>query len=180
MVTVVVVGLIAALATPGIRHRVDSYRTRSAAENIATTYRLARMRAMGRGGAVLVRYTGTSLEVREGIIGGATGCATLPESGCDRPWNGTGRDQLVESFNTTAAGMFSTTFAGGGLASTSAVDICYSPSGRALIRGDTTAFSASNVMTAAAQITVTSSSGGLIRKVLLVPNGTARVVAEAP
>ncbi len=177
MVTVVIVGLLAALATPGILHRVNSYKTRTAAETVATTYRMARLRAMGRGAAVLVNYNDGDLTVYEAIMGSSApnGCERLPSPSCSDTLQSATR-QLVESFDAEGDGSFSTTFEVASSTETS-VDICFTPSGRSFLRTDSSTPIPS--MTQVARITVNLATSGMNRHVLLLPNGTARVVAEA-
>jgi prepilin-type N-terminal cleavage/methylation domain-containing protein len=183
MVVVVIISVIATLATPGILRRVDSYKTRNAAEQIASTFRLARLRAMGRGSAVVVRYEGSTgnITVLEGIQGpdsSATGCANLPASSCTTPatrfnTSGTGtRSQIIESYDAT--GLNSYTLAAS-LGATS--DVCFTPLGRAFSRA---AFAdAFAPLTTPATMTVSRGTGGLVRTVAILPNGTARVSAGA-
>lgn len=174
MVTVVIIGLLATLAVPGIMHRVNHYRAKSAAESIANTVRLARLRAMGRGGAVRVNLTANLLSVTEGIMGDAAaeGCTTLPEPGCNRAWDATD-SQLVESFDHTAGGDYTTEITQGATTATS-VSLCFPPSGRALVLVGASYKPLSQVV----RVGVEAVTGGLSRDVLLLPNGTARVRAR--
>lgn len=184
MVTVVIISVLAALATPGILARVNNYKTRSAAEQIATTYRLARLRAMGRGSAVVVRYqsgTITVLEGRQGPDAAAAGCQNLPASSCttpaDRFNSGSDRYQTVETYETTghtSAGASYTVSPSLGTTS----DICFTPLGRAYSRTNLTSTFAQ--MLVPVTVSVTHASGGLARQVLVLPNGTARVTAGGP
>ena len=52
MVVVVIITALAALAVPSILRQMRDRRTRQAAEEIASVYRQARLRALGRGAAV--------------------------------------------------------------------------------------------------------------------------------
>jgi prepilin-type N-terminal cleavage/methylation domain-containing protein len=179
MVVVVIISVISALATPGILRRVDSYKTRSAAEQIASTFRLARLRAMGRGSAVVVRYQGGTVTVLEGVQGpdsSATGCANLPASSCTTPATrfnaGSTRFQTIESYDATGASSYTLTAS---LGATS--DVCFTPLGRAYSRASfTDAFAP---LTTPATMTVTRGAGILVRTVAILPNGTARVSAGA-
>lgn len=179
MVTVVIISVISALATPGILRRVDSYKTRSAAEQIASTFRLARLRAMGRGAAVVVRYQGSTgtVTVLEGIQGPAAGgCANLPASSCTTPAarfnSGSTLFQTLESYDATGAASYALTAS---LGATS--DVCFTPLGRAYSRATFTGVFAP--LTAPATMTVSRGTGGLVRTVAILPNGTARVSAGA-
>jgi len=179
MVTVVIISVLAALATPGIMARVDSYNTRSAAEQIAATYRLARLRAMGRGAAVVVRYQSGAITVLEGIQGftdsDRLGCKTLPAPSCTTPADrfnttSTNTHQTIESYNPSYGGKYSVSSSLGATA-----DICFTPLGRAYSRTSLTGTFAQLVTPAT--VSVTHGSGGLQRRVIVLPNGTARVTA---
>src|SRR5512142_3422479 len=89
MVVVVIITALSALAIPSILRQMRDRRTRQAAEEIASVYRQARLRALGRGSAVLVRYANNSYETREAVLGGATpNCVQLPVASCTVPnWN---------------------------------------------------------------------------------------------
>jgi prepilin-type N-terminal cleavage/methylation domain-containing protein len=177
MVTVVIIGVLAALATPGILARVNNYTTRSLSEMIASTYRMARLRAMGRGSAVVVRYDAGTITVLEGIQGADTtnaGCKNLPAPSCLMPadrFNSADRSQTIESYATTADGTYTVSSSLGDLS-----DLCFTPMGRAYSRTDLTA-TFTQLLTPAT-FSVTHGSGGLVRRVLVLPNGTARVSAE--
>ncbi|HEU5074348.1 MAG TPA: prepilin-type N-terminal cleavage/methylation domain-containing protein, partial [Polyangiaceae bacterium] len=56
VVVVVIIGLLAALATPAITDQMRDRRANQASQELANFYRGARMRALGRGSSVLVRY----------------------------------------------------------------------------------------------------------------------------
>jgi type IV fimbrial biogenesis protein FimT len=181
MVTVVIISIIAAIATPGILARVDNYKTRSAAESIAATFRLARLRAMGRGAAVVVRYEAASgnVSVLEGIQGpdaSDTGCANLPAPSCLSPatrFNAAStRYQTLESYDATGSASYTLTASLGGTS-----DICFTPLGRAYSRA--TFAEAFLPLTTPVTMTVTRGSGGLVRTVAILPNGTSRVSAGA-
>lgn len=178
MVTVVIIGLLAALATPGILARVNSYKTRSLSEMIASTYRMARLRAMGRGSAVVVRYDAGTITVLEGIQGpdaANAGCQNLPAPSCLMPATrfnaASARYQTVESYSTSGDGIYTVSSSLGTLS-----DVCFTPMGRAYSRTDLTATFAQ--LLTPATFSVTHGSGGLVRRVLVLPNGTARVSAE--
>ncbi|HEY3668813.1 MAG TPA: prepilin-type N-terminal cleavage/methylation domain-containing protein, partial [Polyangiaceae bacterium] len=66
MVVVVIIGLLAAISLPQVVQRMRNRRGTQAVQTVAMMYRNARLRAMGRGFAVLVKYTaGVGFEVRE-------------------------------------------------------------------------------------------------------------------
>src|SRR5688572_2277518 len=68
---VVIIAIVAALAMPSITSRLRERRVQQAAQTVAQIYSTARMRAMGRGAAVLVRYTAGEFQIREAIRGAA-------------------------------------------------------------------------------------------------------------
>jgi len=177
MVTVVIISVLAALATPGILARVNSYKTRSMAETIASSYRLARLRAMGRGASVVVRFNSGTISVLEGIQGpgtAAAGCQNLPAPSCLTPANrfnaGSTAYQTVETYS--AAGAYTLTSS---LGTTS--DVCFTPLGRAFARTDLAAVF--TPLVAPATVSVADPSGSLTRQVFILPNGTSRVTAAA-
>jgi Tfp pilus assembly protein FimT len=178
MVVVIIIAVLAVIAIPAITHQMRDRRTGEVAERIATMYRNARLRAMGRGSAVLVRFdlTNDRVDVREAIRGGAGGaCARLPMSSCTMTtWtDAAAQSQLLETLNLPQRGEYS------GIALSSAtqwLEVCFTPMGRPVQR--TVANGTFAGMTGVPVITVTRSSGGqiagLVRRVALLPNGLAR------
>ena len=74
VVVVIIISALVVLAVPSITSQMRDRRTQRLSENVSIIYRNARMRAMGRGSAVLVRYDRSNspegtLEVREGVEG---------------------------------------------------------------------------------------------------------------
>src|SRR5512142_2995898 len=103
MVVVVIITALSALAIPSILRQMRDRRTRQAAEEVASVYRQARLRALGRGSAVLVRYTRTTgtYQTLEAVIGPGTGapamagCVQLPVASCiNTDWAGTNTQQV--------------------------------------------------------------------------------------
>lgn len=86
MVSIVIIALLAAMATPSFVAMMRDRRVVRAGLMLADTYREARTRALSRGNAVMVRWTAGAtgkgtIETRESIIapaglGVATGCLT--------------------------------------------------------------------------------------------------------
>jgi type IV fimbrial biogenesis protein FimT len=188
IVVVVIITIMAAIALPGISRRLTQRRAKKSADFIANLYRSARMRAMGRGSAVLVRYDASAavpFTVMEAIQGaaanaarnpGGAGCESVPVSSClSTTW--TANDaRTVTSFDprgTNEFGLTVTRTAG----ATTYYDVCYTPLGRTYER-----VAAANpflVMTEVTQLRVTQLDGyGLARDISLPPNGIARVAAE--
>jgi prepilin-type N-terminal cleavage/methylation domain-containing protein len=181
MVTVVIIAIIAALATPGILARVNGYKARSAAELVASTYRLARLRAMGRGSAVVVRFNAGVVTVLEGIQGSLSaanaGCEQLPAASCTTPADrfDTGKEgvsyQVVETYDAQGTS-YAVTSSLGALS-----DICFTPLGRAYSRTSLTGIFAP--LLTPTTVAVSPGAGGLTRQVVVLPSGTARVIAGA-
>ena len=183
MVVVVIIGILAAIAVPSIASRMRERRTNQAAQQIALLYRNARLRAMGRGFAVLVNYTATGgFRVLETLpAGGITDCTPrLPPSCVNTNWAVPTATREVDHFNPSVAGttgnyagvLVSVTAQPAG-ASTSILDLCFTPSGRTFSR--TVAANALAPMTGVIEIVVGRAAPMLQRRVNVLPNGMARV-----
>jgi type IV fimbrial biogenesis protein FimT len=188
VVVVIIITVLAAMAIPSITERMRDRRVRQAAEQVAMTYRNARMRAMGRGSAVLVRFDGSAagvLEVREGVQGGTTGCAPIPDPGCvGRTWitqtPATDDNRVVSRFSIADRGEFPDTNIA--LDDPSGVpapqmDVCFTPLGRAYVRYGTNLVFAPLIGVPSARVFRMPGSTviGRVRRVMLLPNGTARL-----
>ncbi len=192
MVVVVIITALAALAVPSITRQMRDRRTRQAAEEIASVYRQARLRALGRGAAVMVRYDSSfGFQIREAVLGGAGNCGRLPATSCATTQWGQGPavpngDQLIDKFNpvtgvyagvSTAVHASSPTVGGGSASATdsavSTLDICFTPMGRTQFRIVTG--NPLSPMTGVPLITVSRDTGGLTRLVVIPPNGLARM-----
>ena len=183
MVVVVIIGILAAIALPQIASRMRERRTNQAAQQIALLYRNARLRAMGRGFAVLVNYnSGTgNFRVLETLpAGGLTDCTPrLPPSCLNTNWALSTATREVEHFNPSASG---TTGSYAGVivtvneqpsgAATTNLDLCFTPSGRSFSR--VVAANALQPMTGVIEIVV-GRAAMLQRRVNILPNGMARV-----
>jgi type IV fimbrial biogenesis protein FimT len=182
MVVVVAIGVLAAIALPSFRNQLRDRRVNQAAHQISLLYRQARTRALGRGSSVLVRFLPTgqgTVEVHEAVgatgFAGSAGCTLAAAGNCTTTnWFTAGQDKLVDSFDPSISTAYSTVgIALGGVGATQA-DVCYTPTGRSLVRYTTTGAFAP--LTAVPTLTVARSDGlGLTRTVLLLPNGAARL-----
>jgi type II secretion system protein H len=194
MVVVVIITVMAALAIPAILRQMQDSRTRQVAEQIAAVYRQARLRALGRGAAVLVRYNGTSFDMREAVFGGPTGaCQTLPSTSCIATnWNAdpdtaSGSRRIAEFYPSHNAYEGTTVAAEYPLnTEAAALDICFTPLGRALLRKSNANSDQLESMAEVPLIKVKlfSDSGhnnqiGLTRRVVVPPNGLARLEVSA-
>lgn len=173
MVVVVIVGILAVIAVPSVTDRLRERRSQEAAERIALLYRTARMRAMGRGGAVFVRFTSGGFFMFEAVapMQGDPSCV-LPFTGCANPPQTTEVTRLDLPNRSEYSGI---AVAEG--ASRTELEVCYSPLGRAFVRGAP----ADPLAPLASVLTfdVNRGSGaGLTRRVTVLPNGIARVAAR--
>ncbi len=174
VVVVLIIGVTAALATPSLLGQMRERRSRDLAQRVAQVYSQARMRALGRGSAVLVRFnSGTGFTVLESIEGatvaatraGAT-CAARPGLGCiTNNWGNAG-----DTTRTVQTLSWSSEFSVTG--TTAAMDICFTPSGRSFLSTDGTAPRAPMV---GAQLLTVQRGDGLARTVAVLPNGMARL-----
>lgn len=199
MIVVMMIGILAMLAIPSIRRQLRDRRNNQAAHEISLLYRTARARAIGRGGAVLVRFSpgGAStprgrVEVFEAINAG-TGSASsgslsgqvggLPATSCQlTTWtagvtsNGV-TVRSIASFDPSAFDVYSNVrlaFFDAGASSVSIADVCFSPLGRALAR-----FGSTSTFTTLAQVPYIEvapvDSTGRTRTVLVMPDGSSRL-----
>ncbi len=194
MVVVVIITILSAMAIPMITAQMRDRRTQDAAQRVTDLLRGARMRAMGRGSAVLVRFSpGTRgrfdlFEAQRGTTDAPVGasdasCASLPNPSClDTNWNdpASGEFRKVTEFDLASRGEYDRLTVSmsdeGGLAIAN-LDICFTPMGRAFYRTVTTA----PLQPLAKSHTVEVFRGtaatklGRERKVLVLPNGVARL-----
>lgn len=196
MVVAIIIAVTAALAIPAATGQLRDRNTQRLAQDVAAAYRNGRTSAMARGGAVLVRLANGELRVLEGIDGSTTGdvaCAELPVPQCNRPapnaWedddqanDGDGNRRVGRlvpaSYGGSGAPTRVTASVGGTVRDT--LDVCFTPLGRAFFRTSLTApFSP---MTGPVTLTIerregTSPRVGLLRSVIVPPNGAARMGA---
>lgn len=200
MVVVVMVGILATLAIPSIIHQLQSNRTYRAAEEIAISYRQARVRAMGRGSAVLFRFSKTGggageVEVREALtpLAGAAEeietCQT-PRASCQGTgWlDSTNDNRKVSSFR-VGEGVFSNIElsllqgSGEGATAITGGEFCFTPLGRLYFRANSTqSFTPlpAQAIPIMSILVERTDNVSFPRRVLLPNNGAASVVAEAP
>ena len=199
IVVVIIIAVLAALAIPSITSRMRDRRTQQAAHEVMNLYRTARMRAMGRGSAVLVRYDAGSipegeirvLEAIRGTGGADPNCDRLPVNGCQlTTWtDGTDAAQ-IELFNPSVRGEYSgvqTVVTGPPPTDNNAksqMDVCFTPMGRAFVRyaqagpfQPLTGVPVADVWRKGTD----NNPIGLTRQVMILPNGHARMgVSGAP
>jgi prepilin-type N-terminal cleavage/methylation domain-containing protein len=184
MVVVVIIGILAAISLPQIVQRMRDRRGAQAVQTVAMMYRNARLRAMGRGFAVIVKYTaGNGFQIRETLpMTGVADCTPhLPLTCTNTDWVTPAATQLVDTFNpedyaTTTAVVSDATL--GQVAPY--LDICFSPHGRTYSRtavgnplqATTDMFS---VSLSGKYLATTTDAGSQTRYVVeILPNGMAR------
>lgn len=186
VVVVLIITVFAALAVPTVVVQMRDRRVQESARQIAIVYRQARLRAMGRGAAILVRFDGTDFSVLEARQGPAAGtCENLPVSNClNRLWVGAPTlSRRVDGHAEATAG----DMAGVTIDMVDAQDnpvteleVCFTPMGRAFAREDINDAVTLTPMTEAYLATVSRPGMTRAREVVLMPNGTARLSARAP
>jgi type II secretion system protein H len=192
MVVVVLIAIIATIAVPGVVQRLRARRASEAAERIASLYRAARVRALGRGAAVLVRFENSRFTVYENIVGataattetGNASCAQMPSASCLRTnWANTGADtrREVGGFRYADRGEYrdanvvvSVLDSAG--SATAALDVCFSPIGQAYTRTNLTGTLTPLNGVVGATVTRTGLSG-ILHRVTVIPNGIAAVTS---
>lgn len=183
VIVVVIIAIFAALATPAIVKQLRDRKLREGGQKIASVYRQARMRAMGRGSAVLVRFGSGSYSVFEAQMGSRQtnpACAALPFSSCvNNTWSLDDQRRLVDGYAPATRGLSSEITLGmlGGSNADTAVtglDVCFTPMGRVFARESNKDEDAFLPMTSAYLATVSGATLGRQRRVVLLPNGTAR------
>ena len=180
MVVVLIIGILATIAVPTMVERFRERRSAEAAQRIAALYRGARMRAMGRGSAVLVRYDSAGFKVLEAMRparDGVSDCAGEPSSSCLNTVWGTD-SALLSSFDpvhrSEYEGVTVEAFGPGVTPSKlTDFDICFTPSGRAYQRAPQS-IPLTSTMVGAYTFAV-QRAPGLKRTVTLLPNGASRL-----
>lgn len=187
MVVVIMVGVIAALGIPSIAAQLRDRRTNQAAHEVALLYRQARSLAMGRGGAVLVRFDGAAggrIEVREAIDEQTGRCVNLPATSCSTAnWDAAAKsNRLITSFDVSNNGPYASVkmafFQADGTSAGTTVDVCFSPLGRPFRRlAFLGTFTPMNDVpyVQVNRVDASNKPEGITRTVLVLPNGTSRL-----
>jgi type II secretion system protein H len=183
MVVVLIITVIAGLAAPSAVVQLKDRRVQEAARKIAMLYREARLQAVGKGTAVLLRYKDGNFNVREAVAGPLADCASAPVPSCNVPW-------VSQPSLSRSSGSFSAIATSGDLAdlqlefknsggfTLTEFEVCFSPNGRAFSRpiiNDGTALLPFNETLTG---TLRRPGLGRSRSVVLLPNGTARLSAQ--
>jgi type II secretion system protein H len=181
VVVVIIISVFAAMAMPTIINQLRDQRVREAAQKVASVYRQARLRAMGRGSAVLVRFVSGRFTVFEAQMGprhADAACAELPFSSCLSTSWGTGTQRReVDGYGPAPSGeraAIALSMLDSSNAPVAALDVCFSPMGRVFSRESIKDEDALTAMTEPYLNVVEASGLGRTRRVLLMPNGSAR------
>jgi type IV fimbrial biogenesis protein FimT len=176
LAVIVVIGILAAVASPSFVDVMRDRRVNRSAQAIAEMYRMARARSMGRGGAVLVRWNSTGgtgstpfFEVYEAI---ASATDTMPVSSCLTGFSAGGFSQRIATLQPTL-GYFSlaqVTMVSG----VTRLDVCFTPRGRTFQRAlPSDAFTP---MLSVSEFNVRNAKTSVDRRVFIPPNGVARLL----
>jgi type IV fimbrial biogenesis protein FimT len=179
VVVVSIIAVFATLAIPTVVSQLRDRRVQEAARTVALVYRQARLRAMGRGSAVLVRFADGAFTVHEARLGVGGDCGDLPVASCtNTTWvTGTGQ-RLVDGYGVSSAGEMSNmtlAIVDAASAAVPALEVCFTPLGRALVRtavDDDIPFAA---LDEAYLVSASRPGAGRTRSVVLMPNGSARL-----
>ena len=180
---VLIIGITAALATPSMTAQMRERRSRDVAQRVAQLYSGARMRALGRGAAVVVRYrSATGFTVLESIQGtaaatalsGNLSCATQPGLGClANAWGNPAQSRQVgqlpssSEIDVKAKNQSDTVV--------TQMDICFTPMGRSFISFDGNPPTTAMVGATTVDVRHVGGGTGLTRTVAILPNGMARL-----
>jgi len=185
MTVVTIIAVFAALAIPTAVSQLRDRRVQEAARRIGLVYREARLRALGRGSAVLVRFNAGDMTVHEArvgaAVGGNAGCVDLPVSSClNTNWSGVATQRIVDGYRPPTSGELSdltVAITDSADAAVPNLDICFTPMGRGFARRENTngPFGA---LSDAFVATVSRPGTTRTRQVVLMPNGTARLFTE--
>jgi prepilin-type N-terminal cleavage/methylation domain-containing protein len=183
LVTVTLVGILVVMAIPSASLLMRDRRTNQAAHEAAIFYRRARSMAMGRGAAVLVRYSSANrgrIEIREALSTIGALCANLPATSCTATnWDANNtNNRLLDTFG-PALGPYDNVqleFHMPDNSTPGAVDICFTPLGRTLFRASSVNTTPFAPLTQVPSIRSVPLDGtGRTRTVLIVPSGVSRV-----
>jgi Tfp pilus assembly protein FimT len=179
LMVVAMIGIMAAAASPMFIEMMRDRRVNQTALQTAEMFRQGRARALGRGSAVLVRWTGAAnggglLEIREAVQSNVDG--PLPVSNCTtNSWeDGQIDNRRVSGLDYTqgASGRASLAFVDPIAGPVTAAEVCFTPRGRTFYRTGNGSFA---VLEKPPSIEVTNTKTNMLRRVLIAPNGVARL-----
>ncbi len=199
-----IIGILSAISFPKFYHVIRDRKVNRNAMEIMNFYRLAKTRALGRGSAVMVRFTKTGpnssigyLEMREAVMNstpsGLTLTNALPTSSCTATtWennyqgaNG-GRPVTFRDMGPASNNLGTYEFMGPGalaaqtgtLSPQPQAELCFTPRGRTFIRyvPATTWFPLSSVPRIDVfNARLAAAGAGVVRSVFVPPSGTPRM-----
>ncbi len=180
---VAIISIFAALAVPAAVHQLRDRRVFEAARKTALLYRQARLHAMGRGAAVVVNFNAGVYTVREAVRNPDPGgnCPNMPFNSCTGTvWENPAQVRTIGGLAPAGTGDLADltlSLLDETDTAQSYVDICFTQLGAPVIRfAPATAYRVmDSAYVARAARAVTSRT--LPRQVVLMPNGTARLMA---
>lgn len=191
MTVVMIIGILAALAMPVMGRAKDDQRAYYVAQTIAQTFREARARALGTGGAQIVTFTtGTGgtlswlseVDAQNQEIGT---CRTTNWSAVPATSGAGLRSQAAYDFGQKLDAQVGITTTFQTLEGQPFNVVCFAPSGRVFGANGVAALPAAQALGAMSAIDVSrvppggGGTTGIIRAVVLSPSGIARVVSRA-
>jgi type IV fimbrial biogenesis protein FimT len=181
LAVMVMIGIMAALASPSFIAVLRDRRVNRSAQSIAEVYRMARARALGRGAAVMIRWNKTGgsgskpiFETYEAVVAAAD---AQPVSSCLTGFGAAGFTRRVNTLQPEGglAELATVKLFDGGVERANA-DICFSPRGRTFVRWSNTNSDGFLPMTGVPHVEVTNTKTSLLRTVFVPPNGVARLM----
>ncbi|EYF01710.1 Type IV fimbrial biogenesis protein FimT [Chondromyces apiculatus DSM 436] len=177
LAVVVIIGILAATASPMFIQVMRDRRVNRAAMEITGMYRLARSRSLGRGTAVLVRWNGTDgiFSMREAVSITSPEASVLSSNCTTTPWGTPTSDREVTflQFGSTPDALAQVEMVDITGTQQPTVDICFTPRGRSFVRYNI----AGNFvpLTEVPRVNVINQRTGMVRTVMIPPNGAARL-----
>jgi type IV fimbrial biogenesis protein FimT len=181
MVVVLIITVMAGLAIPTAIVQLRERRVQEAARKVGLLFREARLQAVGRGAAVLMRYDDGVFTVLEARAGTGAACPDAPVPDClGVPWVADpAKSRVVNSYQPVAdsgdLAEMTLTLTDSTSATLSALEVCFSPNGRAFARQVIDDGTPLTPMSQVYTVTLTRKDQGRPRTLALLPNGTARL-----
>lgn len=181
VVVVAFISVFAGLAVPSAVRQLRDRRVSETARQVATLYRQARLRAMGRGSAVLVRFDAGSFSVLEARMGDRNAaCTQAPFPSClANDWSDVERRSKVAGYQQGGGELatINVTMAAPNDAALTGLDVCFTPLGSAFVRPVADSSQPLTPLGATYTAQVASTASVRTRHVVVLPNGTARLTA---
>jgi type II secretory pathway pseudopilin PulG len=192
LAVVVMIGIFAAVAVPTFVNLLRDRRVMDFALQLSDAYRLARSRAIGRGGMTLVNWNSTAglqnagsplyaghggvVEVREAIVGPSGDNIVEPALGCQIDWSAASvvsRHIAQVDFGNGYYELGQAVLSDGLGSTPSYYDVCFSPRGHTWYR-ETVGATFTQLLNVPSY-TVTNLKTLTLRTVFIPPNGNARI-----